>query len=284
MQSYRYSSLMLTSKPAPSLTLSPISAQTTMMTFRVMWIHICIRNIKMDNRNRRGVKGTFSCRLCRQRKQMCDFTDPNTECTLCVKQNQPCGPKQTPDQDKEERDKIAKEREYQKTLDQFIKIRLQRGQTWETILEIMNPDGRFAPATMQTQLLPEWFIPSAQNTSWAPNSHQPFPNETQNTYPAGPTQPYPTDHFVGSYDDSIFITQTYNTRGSAIGEQIPLPNLYSGHTQAYSNSGSMLDPSSTITDGPSETPGIDNSSFAVNYNPWTGAPFMFYDDGNQSSY
>jgi hypothetical protein len=202
----------------------------------------------------------------------------------------------------------------------------------------MNPDGRFAPATiMQTQLQIESFTPSVPNTSWPPNSQQPFPNETQNTsdpYPAavpGTIPPYPTGHFSGSYDSTVS-NQTYNTRGSAIGEQMGLPNVYSesgqsrplttsssdgpfapfthygpnessfivdcdpmdmaanltvgGHTQAYPNPASMLDPSSTIT-GPSEIPMNFENSFAVNdnnYNPWTAAPFNFGHDGNQSSY
>jgi len=68
--------------------------------------------------------------------------------------------------------------DYKQTLLQFITTRLQRGQTWETILDIMNPDGSIAPVVAQTRYKEPVLTSPVNSTSPRVPASSPFPIET----------------------------------------------------------------------------------------------------------
>jgi hypothetical protein len=63
----------------------------------------------------------------------------------CARQGSACGEKRLPSDDQAERLDEAREKENQQAMQNFIQARQARGQDWETILAIMDPDGSIAP-------------------------------------------------------------------------------------------------------------------------------------------
>jgi hypothetical protein len=72
-------------------------------------------------------------------------------CAQCASQGLACGDKLHPSDDQLQRYNDAKEKENEKTVRNFIRTRRARGQDWETIFAITDPDGSIAPCPANGQ-------------------------------------------------------------------------------------------------------------------------------------
>src|SRR5436190_18579229 len=154
-------------------------------------------------------------------------------CELCLKRGHPCGPKQLPEDDKSSRDAIAKKAKFQKDLLWFADARLQRGETMESILNLIKLDDSLAP--LAPNLTTEWPPNTTPNTY----SHT-FANQMQGgeSFQNSSHYPQPNYNFTGS--ESYMTQYPGGQSGSANVYQDPYTGTNSfAQTQLYNPTNSV---------------------------------------------
>jgi len=70
------------------------------------------------------------------------------QCNGCIEIGESCGPKQDASEDREERDLINKRRQFLNKVCEFAEKRLQRDESEDSILALINPDSAFWTASL----------------------------------------------------------------------------------------------------------------------------------------
>ena len=216
-----------------------------------------------------------SCQLFLMTKPKCKFSDVNEKCFVCIKFNDECGPKCLPSQDRSRRMEANKEKENKRKLEEYIDIRLRRGQSWAEILKIVDPDGAIAPfpeATQTSMDIPhpalhintQFFTPLAPSQTFLSPNSLPEPVPLATIHEASPTTGYESSSL-----DPIALIK-YDNWGSARQETRPTfrhPSpFYPTITQSTPNYANSTHPTNYVRNHgtfPNITmsPTLPNSSF-----------------------
>jgi hypothetical protein len=125
-------------------------------------------------------------------------------CNTCAKANRKCGPKRRSDEDKPIRDENMIEDQYWENLRKLVKRRRQRRQSWEDILDLVDPDGVIAPLPAPVATETDFDAPELPHTYPASGTDTP----TQAFTAANPTPASPTENTFGYPATSFGVTQS----------------------------------------------------------------------------